>query len=116
MIGLDCEDARRSGEVGFAGSGGAEERSGSVVGGDPDVLEDIGSDEEGGVAGEGIEGCSDSSGVGEGVEGCVEVYGGLGDCCGAEGAAQEADVFAFFDGGLDGIGADGDGGEGDLGV
>src|SRR5277367_3821082 len=84
-----------------------------MVGGDTDVLEDVGTDEEKGVVGEGIEACGDACACGEGVEGVDEIDGGLSDGCGAERGAEEGDVLAFFGCGLGGVGLDERAGEGD---
>ena len=86
-----------------------------MVRGDADVLEDVGADEEECVAGEGIEGRSDTCGAGEGVEGVVEVDIGHGNGARAERALKEGDVLAFFDGGLGGVAGDEWIGEGHLG-
>ncbi len=103
VIGLDCEDAARIAKIGGAGQG----TGCTVVGGDADIFEDIGADEEKGIAGKGVEGGTDSSTGSEGVEGVDQIDGGLSDGGCAESSAQEGDVLAFFDGSFCGVGFDG---------
>ena len=111
MVGFDGEDACCRAERRLALNGSRC----TVIGGDTNVLEDVGADEEEGVAGEGVEGWPDAGCVGEGVEGVVEIELRHGDGTAAECALQEGDVLSFFDGSLRGVGADERVGEGDFG-
>ena len=97
MIGLDGEDGAGGGEDVLVG----DQAGAAGVGGDADILEDKGAEEEADVVGERVEGLAggdEAGGEGEIGEGVGEIDGGPGDGGGAEGGAQEIDVVRLIDG------------------
>ena len=69
MIGLDCQDAGSSAQIG----GGGDERGCTTVGGYAHILKNISADQEVKIVGEWIEGTGDTGNAGQGVEAVVEV-------------------------------------------
>ena len=85
-----------------------------MVGGDADILEDVSADEKGLVVGIRTEAATTGNlrCCSERLEGCTQVDGRLSDRRAAERTEQQLDVLALFNSGLDGIGCNRDGGEG----
>ena len=83
---------------------------------DAHILEDVGADEEGVVAGIGAEArtAGDVRRGSERLEGRAQVDGRLGDGRTAERSQQQLDMLALFNGRLNRIGRNRDGGEGDM--